>query len=301
MGLRRKKGDEQGASEILVGYLFLLPVVAILLVFVIVPVLWSFWLSFHEWSALEPDRMPWVGLNNYTQLLFDDEFHISLWNTAIYTFWVVPIQTVLSLIIAAVLNQKLRGVAFFRAAFYFPSITSSVVITIIFMWIFNATGLFNYMLSTFGIVGPNWLGDPDYTLKAIMGLNIWTTLGTMTVIFLAGLMDVPGQVYEAAELDGAGPVRTFLHITVPLVKPTIFFVVVMGCIGCFQIFDQAFVASGGGGGPMNSTLTAVFFIYKSGFTRFEMGYACAAAFVLFLVILATTLFQQKILGSGGTK
>jgi len=278
---------------VVAGYSFLLPVVIIMTVFVLVPVLWSFWLSFHEWSALEPNRMPWVGLGNYIQLIYDDEFHIALWNTAIYAFWVVPIQTALALVVAAVLNQKLMGLTFFRAAFYFPSITSSVVITIIFMWIFNATGLLNYFLSQVGIDGPNWLGDPAYALKAIMGLNIWTTLGTMTVIFLAGLQDVPNQVYEAAELDGAGPVKTFLYITLPLMKPTIFFVVVMGLIGCFQIFDQAFVASGGGGGPVNSTLTAVFFIYKTGFTRFEMGYACAAAFVLFIIIFLTTLVQQK--------
>ena len=297
MAFGRNQGSQDGqAGETLAGYSFLLPVVVLMLVFVLIPVAWSFWLSFHEWSALEPDRMPWVGVSNYIQLLFDDEFHIALWNTAVYTFWVVPIQTFLSLVIAAVLNQKLMGRAFFRAAFYFPSITSSVVITIIFMWIFNTTGLLNYALTWVGIEGPNWLGDPAYALKAIMGLNIWTTLGTMTVIFLAGLQGVPGQVYEAAELDGASPVQTFVHITVPLVKPTIFFVVVMGCIGCFQIFDQAFVASGGGGGPVNSTLTAVFFIYKTGFTRFEMGYACAAAFVLFLVIFAVTLFQQKVIG-----
>jgi len=297
MAFGRKSGGQDGqAGETLAGYTFLLPVVVLMLVFVLIPVAWSFWLSFHEWSALEPDRMPWVGLGNYLQLLFDDEFHIALWNTAVYTFWVVPIQTFLSLVIAAILNQKLMGRAFFRAAFYFPSITSSVVITIIFMWIFNTTGLLNYALTWVGIEGPNWLGDPAYALKAIMGLNIWTTLGTMTVIFLAGLQGVPGQVYEAAELDGASPVQTFFHVTVPLVKPTIFFVVVMGCIGCVQIFDQAFVASGGGGGPVNSTLTAVFFIYKTGFTRFEMGYACAAAFVLFLVIFAVTLFQQKVIG-----
>jgi len=297
MAFGRKNGGQDGqAGETLAGYSFLLPVVVLMLVFVLIPVGWCFWLSFHEWSALEPDRMPWVGVGHYLQLLFDDEFHIALWNTAVYTFWVVPIQTFLSLVIAAILNQKLMGRAFFRAAFYFPSITSSVVITIIFMWIFNTTGLLNYALTWVGIEGPNWLGDPAYALKAIMGLNIWTTLGTMTVIFLAGLQGVPGQVYEAAELDGAGPIQTFFHVTVPLVKPTIFFVVVMGCIGCFQIFDQAFVASGGGGGPVNSTLSAVFFIYKTGFTRFEMGYACAAAFVLFLVIFAVTLFQQKVIG-----
>ena len=273
----------------------MLPVIASLLIFVIIPVIWSFWISFHEWSALEPDRMPWRGLDNYIRLLTDTEFHKALWNTAVYTIWVVPIQTFLSLVIAVILNQKLKGRAFFRAAFYFPSITSSVVITIIFMWIFNAAGLLNYLLLKLGLLGPNWLGDPAYALKAIMGLNIWTTLGTLIVIFLAGLQGIPTHVYEAAKLDGAGHVKTFFHITFPLMKPTILFVMVMSCIGCFQVFDQAFVASGGGGGPVDSTLTAVFFIYKTGFGRFEMGYACAAAFVLFGIIFVTTLAQQHFL------
>lgn len=294
-----KNIPEYSISDTIAGYGFLLPAIITMIIFVFWPVISAFLLSFTDWSALCPDKSRFVGLDNYIALLHDEEFYTALYNTAIYTFWVVPVQTFIALILAVVLNQKLMARNFFRAAFFFPSISSSVVITMIFMWIFNASGVFNALLSWAGAHGADWLGDPKYALKAIMVLNIWTTIGTLMVIFLAALQGVPAQIYEAAAMDGAGPVRIFFKIIMPLMRPIIFFVLILGIIGCFQMFDQAFVASGGGGGPVNSTLTAVFFIYLAGFKYFEMGYACAAAFILFAVIFSITIIQRKIMPDEG--
>jgi len=293
------KDKEYNFSDTLSAYSFLAPAMVVMIIFVFWPVISAFFLSFTDWSALNPDRSHFVGISNYVSLLYDDEFHKALYNTAIYTLWVVPIQTFIALVLAAVLNQKLLARNFFRAAFFFPSISSSVVITMIFIWIFNASGIFNALLSWAGMHGADWLGDPKYALKAIMALNIWTTTGTLMVIFLAALQNVPPQIYEAAAMDGAGHVQIFFRITIPLMRPVIFFVVILGMIGCFQMFDQAFVASGGGGGPVNSTLTAVFFIYLAGFKYFDMGYACAAAFILFAVIFAATILQRKLMPDRG--
>ncbi len=287
--------EDYSRSDTVSGYTFLLPAIIILAVFVFWPVISAFYLSFHDWSALNPDKIKFVGFSNYVSLLHDSEFGISLYNTLVYTLCVVPAQTFTALVLAAILNQKLIGRDFFRTAFFFPSISSSVVITMIFIWIFNASGLFNAALSWIGINGPDWLGNPRYALKAIMILNIWTTTGTLMIIFLAALQNIPSYLYESAQIDGAGPVRIFFQITIPMMRPVIFFVVVLGIIGCFQMFDQAFVASGGGGGPVHSTLTAVFFIYLSGFKHFEMGYACAAAFILFIVIFTVTLIQKYLM------
>lgn len=281
------------------AYLLLSPYLGVLVVFTFFSIIYAFYLSFHSYDLLSAPIH--VGLRNYRTLLWDPDFRMAIKNTCIYTVWVVGLQTALALLIAVILDQKLKGKPFFRAAFYFPSVTCSVVISLIFMWMFSKLGMINYVLSLvkeaplLGWVPDDldWLRDKRFALQSIMSLNIWTTSGTFMVIFLAGLQSIPETVYEAARIDGAHPFRVFWKITLPLLRPTIFFVVVMGMIGCFQVFDQIYVMTNGG--PLKSTLTVVYLIYSYAFRDFSMGYACAGAFLLFAVIFTATSLARKFL------
>ena len=226
------------------------------------------------------------------ELAGDDVFHIALKNTLIYAFGVVPVQTFLALLLASAVNQGLPGQSFFRAAFYLPAITSSVVTSVIFLWIYSKTGLLNYLLSYLGIQGPDWIGSPQYALGSIMALNVWSTSGYFMIAFLAALQSVPKSLYEAASLDGAGVWGRFWHVTVPGVRPTIFFVMTLGLIGAFQVFDQIYVMSNGG--PVNATTTMSYYIYNSAFKYFRFGYAAAASIALFVIILIFTVVQHRL-------
>ncbi len=289
MSLARQKNMDSWA-----GWFFIGPALLFFLVFTVYPVGYGAFLSLFKIKTLNIDEREFVGLDNFTRVLGDEVFHTALWNTARFAFFVVSIQTILALLLAVAVNQKIKGRTFFRTAFFFPSISSSVVISIIFLWVFNRFGLLNYFLSLIGIQGPTWVDDPSTALPSIMGLNIWTTAGTMMVIYLAALGDIPAHLYEAAKVDGASAVQRFLRITIPLIAPTTFFIVTLGLIGTFQMFDQAFVISAGSGGPESSTLTAVFYIYREAFKeRNSMGVACAGAVVLFAIIFSLTLIQRK--------
>ncbi|MDB5081805.1 MAG: MalF [Chloroflexi bacterium] len=280
------------------GWLFVLPALLFFSVFVVYPIGYGLFLSLFKINSFNIDERQWVGLENFTKVLADPNFHKALLNTAVFSFFVVTIQTVLALLLAVAVNQKIKGSTFFRTAFFFPSISSSVVISIIFLWVFNQNGLLNYALSTIGVKGPTWVDDPRTALPAIMGLNIWTTAGTMMVLYLAALQDIPAHLYEAAAVDGANPFQRFFRITLPLLTPTTFFVVTLGLIGTFQVFDQAFVISNGSGGPEKSTLTAVFYIYQQAFKETgRMGVAAAGAVVLLVIILTVTLIQRFIFRS----
>ena len=273
-----------------------------------------------------------VGLDNYDTLLLDDgirrqDFFTALKNTVYFVFGVVPVQTILALLLAILLNQQfLRGRGFFRTAFYFPSITSSVVISIIFMWMFTRGGLVNTIfgldlnwlndprgiihniLGVFGIERDNagdwasiqvagltlwdWISGPSVTLSTIMILNTWTTIGTMMVIYLAALQNIPNHLFEAAMVDGATRWHIFRYITVPLLAPTTYFVVTLGLIGTFQVFDQVYVISSGG--PAKTTLTIAYIVYENGFNNSQMGLASATALVLFAIIFVFTMIQRRI-------
>jgi multiple sugar transport system permease protein len=285
---------QQKRREALMGWLFIGPALLLFIVFVVYPVAFGAYLSFFRIRTVDIDDRTWVGVDNFTRVLGDSDFHLSLWNTARFSFFVVILQTILALLLAVAVNQKIRGKTFFRTAFFFPSISSSVVISIIFLWVFNKFGLLNYILGFFGIQGPVWVDNPSTALEAIMGLNIWTTAGTFMVIYLAALQDIPVHLYEAAQVDGATAIQRFFRITVPLLTPTTFFVVTLGLIGTFQVFDQAFVISAGSGGPEKSTLTVVFYIYQQAFKeRNAMGVAAAGAVILFFIIFALTLVQRR--------
>ena len=281
--------------EALTAYLFLLPALSLLSLFVFGPLVFVFVIAFFDWSLLLPEQR-FVGGANFAELATDTLFRIALRNTAVYTLGVVPTQTCLALLLALATNQAIPARGFFRAAFYIPAITSSVVTSILFLWIYSKPGLLNYLLSWFGIVGPDWIGSPKYALGAIMALNVWSTSGYFMVAFLAGLQGIPTTLYEAARVDGPGTWARFWHVTVPGLRPTLFFVVTLGIIGSFQVFDQIYVMSAGG--PVNATTTLSYFIYLSAFRYFRFGYAAAAAVLLFAIILLVTRLQQKAIHPG---
>jgi multiple sugar transport system permease protein len=280
---------------------FLGPFLVGMLVFKAWPLVYAFWLSFHSYDLFSPPKP--VGFANYSYLLEQLDFWISIKNTAIYTLCVVTAQTVLSFILALVMDQKIRGKTFFRTAFFLPSVTSSVAISLIFMFIFFKNGILNQalaatgldrVLGAIGLTPPiDWLGDTRTALLTIMLQNVWSTSGSLMIIFLAGLQDIPETLYEAARVDGANGFQQLRHITLPSLRPTTFYVVTMGLIGCFQVFDQVYVMTEGG--PLKATLTTAYLVYKEAFGNFEMGYACAIAFVLAAIIFGCTLVQRRIM------
>lgn len=272
------------------------PAIVVMGLFVVLPILYAIFLSVHKVQLLGGIAYEFVGWRNFARLGEDERVWIALRNTAEYVAIVVPIQTILALLLAVALNSGIRGRNGFRILFFLPTVTSSAVLTLIFMWIYNADGLLNDFLAGLGLPTYNWLGDPAVALKGIMIMNIWSTAPFYMVIYLAALQDIPRSLYEAAELDGANPWQQFTQITVPLLKPVTFFVVAMGLIGTFQLFDQAYIFSAGSGGPNNSTLTLVLLIYQAVFRNLQMGYAAAIAFLLALVIISATLIQRQFLG-----
>jgi multiple sugar transport system permease protein len=281
-------------SEIASGYLFIGPAILILGIFVILPVFYAFLLSLHKVQLLGEAQYKFIGLSNFIRMARDEQLWIALKNTVQYVIFVVPTQTVLALILAVLLNTKIKGKKIFRILYFLPTITSSAVLTLIFMWIYNANGLLNAFLAFLGFSTYNWLGDPSVALKAIMLMNIWATAPFFMIVYLAALQDVPEALYEAATIDGANAWEKFIYITLPFLQPVTFFVVIMGIIGTFQLFDQSYIFSGGSGGPNNSTLTVVLLIYQYAFKSLDMGYAAAIAFMLAIVIILVTLIQQKL-------
>lgn len=287
--LRRAQNRETRA-----GYLFTLPSLLVLLLFVIGPAIYAFYLSLYSWSLL--NHMKYVGVANFVGILHLPLFWIAVRNTVTFALVVVPTQTAIALGLAAILNRNLPARGFFRLAFFFPAISSSAAISIIFLWIYNKFGILNSFLTSLHIYGPNWLANPAYALKAIMIMNIWTTSGYFMIVFLAGLQAIPREMYEAAAIDGANAWQTFQRITVPLLRPTTFFIVIMGVIGTLQMFDQSFILSQGTGGPLHSTTTVVLLIYQFIFSYGSVGFGAAATVLLFVFTLAATLFINRWLG-----
>jgi multiple sugar transport system permease protein len=280
--------------DLLAGYSFMSPAILILGCFLLLPIGYSIFLSFYKVNLLGTVSYKFIGAGNFERMLDDPRLWIALRNTMKYALIVVPSQTVLAIILASILNMKLRYRNFFRVAFYLPTVTSSAVLVLIFMWIYNSNGLLNYLLDAVGLPTYNWLGDPSVALLGIMIMNIWSTAPLFMVIYLAGLQDIPETLYEAAEIDGANALQKFWRITVPQLKPVTFYVVVMGIIGTFQLFDQSYIFSAGSGGPSNSTLTMVLLIYQYAFKSMDMGYASALAFLLAVVIMLITIVQRMI-------
>lgn len=278
--------------ETRVAWLFLAPSFVGFLIFVFGAVIFSFILSFLDWDMITAPRF--VGLGNYVRLFTKDStFLLVLKNTVIFVLGTVPSRVILGLLLALALVKKVPLRAFFRAAVFFPVIVPTVAAAMVWRWIFNADfGLLNDLLYRIGISNlPQWLADPEWAMVAIIILSVWKDVGFSTVLFMAGLQGIPETLYEAAKIDGASQHQIFWKITLPLLSPTTFFVVVINVISSFQVFDQAYVLTGGG--PGNATNTLVYYIYSNAFQWFRMGYASAIAWVLFAIIFVATFIQFK--------
>lgn len=278
------------------GLLFVSPYVVGFLAFTLYPFAASVYYSFCSFNAIDPPV--WTGLDNYRQMLSDGYLHTSLYNTFYYTLGSVPIGIALSILLAVFLNQKLAGMAAYRTVFFLPTIVPIVATSVLWLWVFNAeSGLLNgvlrqtgveWLLSKVGLQLPNWLSDENWAMPSLILMSFWS-IGGAVVIFLAGLADVPQSLYEVAEIDGAGPIRKFWNVTVPMITPTILFNLVMGLINAFQYFTQVYVMTAGTGGPANSTLVYALYLYQKAFNYLNMGYASAMGWMLFVVVLACTM------------
>ncbi|MEW2380756.1 sugar ABC transporter permease [Micromonospora sp. NPDC047707] len=326
-------------NENVAGWLFVAPIIVILGLFMLLPILMAFWVSLTDWNGQGSpftSEVPVVGAENYTRLFTEDgldrrDFMTSIRNNIYYVALVVPAQTVLALGLALIVNNRLlRGKSFFRSAFYFPSVTSSVAISVVFLFLFANSGAVNGLLRLFGIDGPQWFADPRGVLHLLLGavgvdsppaalaeggpfglswwdwlsgpsvammsiitLVVWTTSGTFMLMFLAALQQVPVVLDEASTIDGASRWQRFRHVTLPLIKPTTFLVLTLGLIGSWQVFDQVYVMSQGD--PAKTTLTPAYLSYRTAFRDFDYGSGAAISFVLFLIIIVLTLLQRRIM------
>lgn len=250
------------------------------------PILASLFLSFTDFDLLTTPS--WVGLDNYARVMDDPHFGNAVRVTMIYVVASVPLSGGFALLVAVLLNRPMRGVGVYRAAYYLPSLLGgSVAVAILWRQIFGPDGLVNDLLSAFGIVGPSWISTPEYAIYTLVALHIWQ-FGSPMLIFLAGLKQIPAELYDAAAVDGAGKVRAFFQITLPMLSPIIFFNLVLQTVNAFKAFTPAFILSGGTGGPADSTLFYTLYLYQEGFGNFRMGYASALAWILLLMTAAFT-------------
>ncbi len=277
--------------ENLEGYLFISPWLFGFIVFSLWAMFASLYYSFTKWNILSSPQL--IGLENYKDMFKDPLFYKSLRNTFYFTLLAVPSQMVVALGLALLLNQKIRGQQIYRTVYYLPTVISGAAVALLWMIILNpVSGVINRMLGWFGIEGPAWMLDPKWVIPALVLMTLWGVGGPM-VIFLAALQGVPRALYEAAEIDGAGLFKRFIHITLPMISPVLFFNFLMAVIGSLKVFSSAFFMFGTEGGPRNSALFSVLYLFANAFHYFKMGYASALAWGLFIIILAVTLLVFK--------
>jgi multiple sugar transport system permease protein len=276
--------------EAINAYIMLAPWIIGFIVFTAGPMVASIVISFMDWPLLQAPK--WIGLGNYKFMFKDELFWISLYNTIYYTLIGVPLRVIAALCVALAMNLKLRGISVYRTIYYIPSITPAVASSIMWLWIFNPDfGLANTLLGYIGIHSKiRWIYDPALSKPSLILMSLWG-IGGMMIILLAGLQGIPEQLYEAAEIDGAGLWHKFWKITLPMLSPSIFFVTIMQVISSFQVFTQAYVMTRGG--PANSTLFLVLYLYQNGFEFFRMGYASALAWALFMFVMVLTILQFR--------
>ncbi|MEZ4680937.1 MAG: sugar ABC transporter permease [Caldilineaceae bacterium] len=288
---RRRWGRGYMFERRMAAMLFVLPSLLFLAIFVVYPIIDAFYLSLHRYDLLTPPI--WDGLGRYRLLFDDDRFVKALGNTLLFAVMTVPLGTALSLLLAVLVNQPLRAIYIFRTAYYLPVVTSFVAVSFIWLWIYEPQfGLLNQFLENMGLPTLSWLRDPKTSMLSIAILSIWKNAGYNMIIFLAGLQGVPDYLYEAAEIDGAGPLQRFWHITLPMLSPTTFFVFVVYFIGALQMFTQSWILTQGG--PLDSTLTVVYLIYQNGFEFLKMGSAAAMSVILFVIIAIVTYINTRI-------
>jgi multiple sugar transport system permease protein len=280
----------QRTREEIAGYLCILPWILGFLLFTAGPFVFSLYLSLHKANFLQ--KSVYIGLDNYRNLLGYKLWGVAIRNTAVYAFVSVPINVIMALMLAMLLNQKVRGLAFWRTIFYLPAVVQGVAVSLLWIWLFHPNyGPISGFLRTLGVRNPPlWIWSEEWAMPALIIMSTWGVGGSM-IIYLAGLQGVSQSFYDAASIDGADVFQRFRHITLPMMTPTIFFSLIMGLIGAWQMFTQAFVMTNGG--PNNATLTAVFLIYRKAFQEFYMGYASAMAWVLFVIILFFTLIVLR--------
>lgn len=289
---RARPGGARRRREAWEGLAFVLPWLLGFFLFTLGPMVVSIAMSFTEWDGITPLRqLRWVGTENFRQLFQEDpRFVKALANTGWYVLWAVPFGSLNALCLALLLNQEVRGQAVFRTLFYLPSVVSGVATSMMWLWLFNPSfGPLNYALSRMGVPAellPGWLTDPQWAMTAFIFMSLWG-VGNAMLIYLAGLQGVPQHLYEAVDLDGGGTWSRFRHVTIPMLTPTILFNLIMGVIGSFQTFTQAFIMTAGG--PKDATLFYVLYLYQKAFQQFKMGYASAMAWILFIIIMALTL------------
>lgn len=284
-GIRLKRG------EYVWLWIFLAPTLVGLFLATLGPVLAAVGISFTDWDVLTPPTF--ASFDNYRKLLEDPTFATALKNTVYYVGGMVPISTVLALFFALMMNQKLRAITLYRTAYFLPVVSSTVAVALVWSWIYSKDfGLLNYLLRQVGIESLGWLSSTTWAMPAVIIMSIWGNLGVGIVIFLAGLQSISETYYEAAEVDGANRWDQFWHITLPLITPSLFFYFIITMIGAFQTFEQIYIMTRGG--PVNSTTTIVYYIYRNAFRNFKMGYASAQAIVLFFIIMVLTLIYWRL-------
>jgi multiple sugar transport system permease protein len=295
-----------GRQEALAGYAFIAVPMALFLILNIGTTLFAFFISLWDWNYRRGAET-FLGLANYEKILTDDLFWIAVRNSVYYAAVWVPLTMAIGLFLAVVVNQKIRGQTFFRAAFYFPAVASSAAITVLWIFLLQPDGLFNELRGALGLnplfqalgydPNHNWFGDSRTALNSVIVLNAWTTSGTFMLFYLASLQSISHEVYEAAAIDGAGPWQAFWKITFPLLKPGHFFVATVGVIGALQLFDQALIAGSTNGDPQYALMTVVLYLYNAAFAKLDPGYAAAVGAVLFIVIFSATLIQRRLFGN----
>lgn len=280
--------------ETILGYLYISPWIIGFFILTAGPMIASIYFSFCDYQLLIPPK--WIGINNYLKIFFNDPLFLkSLWNTLYYTLGSVTLGVLGSLFLAVLLNQRVRGETIFRSMFYLPTLTPAVAMAILWGWLFNTEfGLINRILAKVGIQGPAWLYSTEWVMPAFIMMSLWGIGGSRMIILLAGLQGIPQELYDAAEVDGVNWWTRLRYITLPLLSPSIFFVVVTGIIGSFQVFTTSYIMTGGG--PANASLFYVLYLYRNAFEYFKMGYASALAWILFIIIITLTLLQFKLAG-----
>ncbi|HEV8084218.1 MAG TPA: sugar ABC transporter permease [Chitinophagaceae bacterium] len=273
-------------------YLLVSPYLIFVLIFVVFPVLFCFFLTFNKWNIISP--MKFIGTDNYSRLFHDRLFWKAIGNTLKFLILHIPLQLIVSLFLAYLLNQKIKAAAFFRASFFMPVIVSGVVVTILWQQLLGYdSGLINKVLMSMGAAKIGWLINPDVAIYSIAVMATWKNVGLYVILFLVGLQTVPTQYYEAAKMEGATRWQQFYHITLPMINPTIFMVVILSTIGGFSLFIEPYIMTGGG--PLNTTLSAVLYIYKQAFQYYNMGYSATLGFFYALMIMTVVILQKKFI------